>query len=201
MYAHFKGLLAHSSPHEIIVDVGGVGYCIHISASVYALLPEIGTSVHMHTSFVVRENSQALYGFLSDTDKQVFELLLSVSGIGPKTALGILGHLSPRELRHAIDTNEIALISKVPGIGKKTAEKLILELRGKLAKFVEATPDEFTTHIKTNPETLLINDAMSALINLGYNQNAAQKAIKKTLAEAKESMNLALLITTCLKNI
>lgn len=201
MYAYLKGTLTYSSPLEIIVETGSIGYRIHIPASVYGALPLIGEMVHIHTSFIVRENSHALYGFLTMQDRDLFDALLGVTGIGPKLALSLSGHISVKELHHAIINHEIASISKVPGIGKKTAERLIIELRDKLNTLFTAEPGDFSLPAQTSPQSLLINDAMSALINLGYNQNTAQKAIKKTLQDASEELDLAALITSALKNI
>ena len=201
MYAYFKGILAHSSPQDIILESGGIGYRIHIPASVYSALPPIGEPMQVHTSFIVRENFQGIYGFLTSTDRDLFEALLGVTGIGPKLALSIIGHLSAKDLHYAIHNHEIPMISKVPGVGKKTAERLIIDLRDKLTGLIPVDPSDFSLPQNKNPQTLVINDAMSALINLGYNQNTAQKAIKKTLKDAHEDIDLATLITTALKNI
>lgn len=201
MYSYFKGKLVASSPLNIVIDIHGIGYSINIPASVFGLIPGIGEHVEVHTSFIVRENSQALYGFLTSDDRNLFEALLNVSGIGPKLALSIIGHLSAQDLHYAIQNHEIAMISKVPGIGKKTAERLIIELRDKLPSILPIDPADFAVRNKADPQTLIINDAMSALINLGYNQNTAQKAIKKTLSDSGDDIDLATLITTSLKNV
>ena len=201
MYAYFKGKLACSSPLDIVIDIAGIGYRIHIPTSVYGLLPAIGEQIEVHTSFIVRENSHALYGFMSDQDRNLFDALLGVTGIGPKIALSIIGHLSAQELQHAVHHHEIGMISKVPGIGKKTAERLIIELRDKLPAILPLDPSDFAVQCKSDPQTLMVNDAMSALINLGYNQNTAQKAIKKTLNDSNDGIDLASLITTALKNV
>lgn len=200
MYAYFKGKLIHSSPLNIIIDVNGIGYKIDIPTSMYGLLPLVGEDMLVHTSFIVRENSQALYGFASAQDRDLFDALLGVTGIGPKIALSIIGHLSLRELQHAILNHDIPTISKVPGIGKKNAERLIIELRDKLPA-PPLDPADFAVTRRVDPHTLIINDAMGALINLGYNQNTAQKAIKKTLENAPEDIDLAALITSALKNV
>ena len=201
MYAYLKGLLTFASPLDIIIDVSGIGYRVHIPASVFGLLPTPGEVIHIHTSFIVRENSHALYGFLTTQDRDLFDALLGVTGIGPKLALSIIGHLSAQELQYAINNHEIAVISKVPGIGKKTAERLIIELRDKLKNIIPLDPADFAIQQRSDPQTLMINDAMSALINLGYNQSTAQKAIKKTLSDNPDSIDLASLITTALKNV
>lgn len=201
MFAYFNGKLIFSSPLDIIVEVSGIGYRIHIPASMYGALPMIGESVLVHTSFIVREHSQALYGFANPQDRDLFDALLGVTGIGPKLALSIIGHLSGHQLQLAISNHEITVISKVPGIGKKTAERLIIELRDKLPAMFPLNPADFAITRESNPQAMMINDAMSALINLGYNQNIAQKAIKKTLNDLSDDVDLATLITTALKNV
>jgi Holliday junction DNA helicase RuvA len=201
MYAYFKGLLAYSSPLDIIIDIHGIGYRLHIPANLYGLLPAIGEPFEAHTSFVVRENSHALYGFSTPIERDLFEALLGVTGIGPKLALSLIGHLTVQELQHAVQQNDVKTISKVPGIGKKMAERLVIELRDKLASLLQFDPSMFAIKEKIDPKTLMVNDAMSALINLGYNQNIAQKAIKKTLEDSQDSIDLAALITSALKNV
>lgn len=200
MFAYIKGLLIQATPVYAIVETGGVGYKIFIPATLLAKLPQIQEQVILYTSFVIRENSQALYGFLTHQDLDLFEALLNVSGIGPKTALSLIGHLSIQDLQAAVYNNDIATISKVPGIGKKTAERLIIEMRDKIAAFALTDPSDFVVRAK-DPQAQKINDAMSALINLGYNQMTAQKAIKKTLKDNSEELELSDLITSALQNL
>lgn len=200
MYVYFKGSLAYASPLEIVVDISGIGYRMSIPASFFGQLPSLGEPVHVHTSFVVRENSHALYGFFTAQDRDLFEALLSVSGIGPKLALSVIGHLSAQDLHSAVHNHEIGILSKVPGIGKKTAERLIIELRDKLKNIVSFHPSDFAIDPQMDLKTSVINDAMSALINLGYNQSTAQKAIKQTLKDFPSDNDLASLITNALKN-
>lgn len=200
MFAYIKGILVQATPTKVIVDVAGIGYQIFIPTSTFSKLPQIQQSVQLNTSFVIRENSQALYGFITFQERDVFEALLNVSGIGPKTALSVIGHLSLEDLHRAISHNEIITISKVPGIGKKTAEKLIIEMRDKLSTLF---PSDFSNYAfnPTDPHTQAITDAMHALINLGYNQQTAEKAIKKTLKDLPEELDLSRLITGALKNV
>ena len=201
MYAYMKGKLTYSSPLDIILEVSGIGYRIHIPPSVFGNLPSCEEPLQVYTSFIVRENSQALYGFLSPQDRDLFEALLNVTGVGPKLALSITGHLSIHELQRAIQNHDIPTISRVPGIGKKTAERLIIELRDKIAAILPIDPAAYAIQQQSNPHALTINDAMSALINLGYNQTTAQNAIKKTLSDFPEDVDLATLITNALKNV
>lgn len=190
----------NSSPLSVILETGGIGYLIYIPANVFGKLPQCGEKILLHTSYVIREQSQALYGFLSLQEKDLFETLLGVSGIGPKTALSLIGHLPLHDLQRAIGSHDITALCKVPGIGKKTAERLIIELRDKL-NALSISPGDVTVQAPSDPKAITIRDAMSALINLGYNQTTAQKAIKKTIKDKSDDIDLATLITDSLKNI
>lgn len=201
MFAHIRGTLTHSSPLAVTIDVGGIGYKIHIPASVFSQLPQVGQEILLHTSFVVRELSQTLYGFTSDQERDIFEVLLGVSGVGPKTALSIIGHLSTHNLYEAIANNDIPKICKVPGIGKKSAERLMIEIRDKLPSLFPTKPSQFSMDTSTTSHSQIVNDAMSALINLGYNQNTSEKAIKQSLKNLPDTVELAELITMALKNV
>lgn len=201
MYAFIKGPLISASPSSCVVEAAGVGYKIHIPASVFGKLPQNGSEVLLHTSYVIREMSQSLYGFLQAQERDVFEVLLGVTGIGPKIALSIIGHLLLHDLQRAIACNDISALCKIPGIGKKTSERLIIELRDKLITVFPPDPSDLAVHLPAHSESQTVMDAMSALINLGYNQNIAQKAIKKTLSDAPDGMDLPTLITTALKHI
>ncbi len=201
MIAYIKGILVQSTPLYVVIETGGIGYKIFIPANLFTKLPQIHAETILHTSFVIRELSQTLYGFLTMQDRDLFEALMGVTGIGPKSAISIIGHLTGYELHQAITNHDIATISKVPGIGKKTAERLIIEMRDKISALVSMDPSEFALRPSSDPKAQKISDAMSALVHLGYNQMAAQKAIKKTLKEAPESIDLSNLITAALKNI
>jgi Holliday junction DNA helicase RuvA len=203
MISFVKGKLIHAAPGYAVVETGGgIGYKIYLPASAYPLLPKIGSEALFYTSLVVRELSQTLYGFLSEEERGFFEEITGVSGIGPKLGLSLIGHLSMDEMRLAIGNNDIPSISRVPGIGKKTAQRLIIEMRDKVAKSGKYyMPSDFAIEVQSDPRARNITDAMSALINLGYNQVTAQKAIKKSLANSPESIELSTLITDALKNI
>ena len=201
MFAYIKGKLIHSSPMSAILEAGGIGYKICIPANLFARLPQVGQEAQLYTSFVVREQSQTLYGFLTDQERELFETLLGVTGIGPKTALSLIGHMNVYELQSAISQGDLVAISKVPGIGKKTAERLIIEMRDKMGNLCSLDPSSLAVYRAADPKAQTIADAMSALISLGYNQVSAQKAIKKTLHDQPENADLAVLITNALKNI
>lgn len=176
-------------PTKAILDVGGVGYGIGIGLSTYSRLPKIGEGIMLYVAHIVREDAQLLFGFLTLQEKSLFEQLIQVSGIGPKTAMTLLGHLEMDDLHTAIATGNTALISKIPGIGKKTAERVIIEMRDKIEK---------TSSHMVAGERGVIADAISALINLGYPPAQAQKAVKQALGTEKEPQ-LDKLITLALR--
>ncbi len=201
MYAYIKGTLIQSTPSAVILETGGIGYKIFIPASLFNRLPQLENETLLHTSFVIRENSQTLYGFLTIQERDLFELLQNVTGVGPKLALSLTGHLSLADLHRAVSNHDIATLGKVPGVGKKIAERLIIEMRDKLAGLTPHDMSDYAVSVNLDPKAQKIHDAMGALINLGYNQSNAQKAIKKTLGELPETADLGTLITAALKNI
>lgn len=201
MYAFIRGILHESTPLAIVLDVQGVGYRIMIPASAFSHLPPLGETMLLHTSYIIREFAHTLYGFLSPHEKEIFELLMEVSGVGPKLALSIIGNLSSHDLLNAIQRGDIKTISKVPGIGKKTAERLVMELRDKLSKIQAVFPEDFIMQTSMDPQAHIVKDAMSALVHLGYHQLAAQSAIKKSLQEMPKEVELSSLITHSLKHL
>lgn len=199
MYAYIKGTLTHSSPTYVIIDAHGVGYRISIPTSVFSLLPQIGDSLLLHTLQVIREFSHVLYGFSTANERDLFEVLMGVSGIGPKLALSLISHLSLPDMKNAFNQADLATICRVPGIGKKTAERLVVEMRDKLNNLFPIDPSDLSVQLPSQAVSGKISDAMNALINLGYNQATAQKALKKSLSDLPEDVDLASLITTALK--
>jgi Holliday junction DNA helicase RuvA len=150
---------------------------------------------------VVRELSHALYGFLNEKEKEIFEVLMNISGVGPKLALSLIGHLSLEQMQAAVTKPDLPTLCKVPGVGKKTAERLVVELKDKLSTFTGIDPSQLSISLGDSPETKQIQDAMSALINLGYHQSSAQKAVKQSIKDLPEKSDLAQLITTALKHL
>ncbi len=189
MYEFIKGTLVEMTPQHAVVDVGGVGYKILIPISAFGKGPTLNSEAVFYTSFVVRENFQGLYGFLEKEERNLFEILIGLSGIGPKTALNLIGHLPLNEFQNAIVTENCKTFSTVPGIGKKTAERLIVDLKGKILKFSS----------KLKPSSQKMGDAVSALMNLGYNSTSAESAVKNALKELSEEADLSLLIASALK--
>lgn len=200
MFAYIKGILATAHPTYVVVDVNGVGYALFIPYRLYGELPPLGQTTQFYTTFVVRESSQTLYGFLCSQERDVFEILMNVSGIGPKLALSLIGHLTYAELESAVANQDLPTLCRVPGVGKKTAERLIVELKDKLPNCPSFPTASMAISI-SDLQSQHIRDAMLALINLGYNQSTAQKAIKQSIQELSEKADLPLLITTALQNI
>lgn len=198
MYSFIKGCLNLVDSDSVVLETSGVGYLIYISAKTKQELPAIGEVIQLHTSFIVRENAQALYGFFLKEERGLFELLLSISGVGPKLALSLLGHLSCFELEQAVMSHNLKRLCEVPGVGKKTAERLVIELKDKLSDYL---PKERFVSCQNPAPTSSAQDAILALIHLGYQQGLAKRAVQETLSECSEEIELPLLITAALKNI
>ena len=191
MYEAIQGSLKEKEPLKAIVETGGVSYRLMIPLSTYTHLPPLDSKVHLFLSHVVREDAHTLYAFLVKEERDLFEVLIGLSGIGPKTAIGIVGHMEIGAFQRAINSSDIRILSKIPGIGKKTAERLVIEMRDKFkgkGKGVSLAPS-------------LMGDAMQALMNLGYNGLDAQTAVQKALEEKKEESDLGRLITSALQKI
>jgi Holliday junction DNA helicase RuvA len=170
MIAHLRGKILVKHPNQVVVEAGGVGYDVVISVPTYSDLPNSGAEVALHIHTHVREDQISLYGFLHSAEKTLFEKLITVSGIGPKLAITILSGMAADEIGRAIRGNDLARLTKIPGIGKKTAERMVLELRDKLPEAAEpGTPAATLSAVE--------EDVLSALINLGYQRAAAEKAI------------------------
>jgi holliday junction DNA helicase RuvA len=171
MIAHLRGKLIARHPNQAIVETAGVGYDITISVPTFSELPPAGGEVSLHVHTHVREDQIALYGFLRFEEKQLFEKLITVSGIGPKLAITILSGMPAEDMVNAIRGNDIARLTKIPGIGRKTAERMVLELRDKL-------PPVGTDQVHVVPSLSAVQeDVLSALVNLGYQRAAAEKAL------------------------
>lgn len=171
MIAHLRGKLLARHPNQAILEAGGVGYDVAISVPTFSELPSLGSEVSLYIHTHVREDQIALYGFLRPEEKQLFEKLISVSGIGPKLAITILSGMPTDDMVNAIRGNDVARLTKIPGIGKKTAERMVLELRDKLPAD-QRQPAQVVPALSAVQE-----DVLSALLNLGYQRAAAEKAI------------------------
>ncbi|WP_410104519.1 Holliday junction branch migration protein RuvA [Sutterella wadsworthensis] len=171
MIGRLHGKLLEKNPPQILIDVSGIGYEVDVPMSTFCNLPEVGGELTLHTHFVVREDAELLYGFATLAERAVFRALIKISGVGPKIALALLSGITVDQLKDAVDRGETGLLTKVPGIGKKTAERLVLELKGKLAGTGAATAAVPTSGARA--------DVAAALIALGYSEREAAAATKK----------------------
>ncbi|QPJ66418.1 MAG: Holliday junction branch migration protein RuvA [Candidatus Nitrohelix vancouverensis] len=194
MIARLSGILTLRSPERLVIDVNGVGYLVHSPLSTFYELPAQGQSVTLNIYTHVSDQAMKLFGFLSDEEQTLFENLISVNKVGPKLALAILSGMDPEKLIGAIQANDVALLSRIPGVGKKTAERLALEMRDKLPKMdIVANAEASVSH-----ESEALRDALSALTNLGYRKADAEIALKRLSEQGdkdletliKESLNL-----------
>ena len=171
MIGRLHGKLIEKNPPQVLIDVGGVGYEVDIPMSTFYNLPDLGGDVTLFTHLVVREDAELLYGFATLAERAVFRALIKISGVGPKIALALLSGITVDQLKDAVDRGETGLLTKVPGIGKKTAERLVLELKDKLAGTGAATAAVPTSGARA--------DVAAALIALGYSEREAAAATKK----------------------
>ncbi|MBN1684771.1 MAG: Holliday junction branch migration protein RuvA [Gammaproteobacteria bacterium] len=184
MIGRIKGILIEKQPPFILVDVNGVGYEIQVSMNTFYRFPQTGELVTLLTQHIVREDASLLYGFVDIQEKTMFQHLIKVNGVGPKTALAILSGLNPDELMQCIAANDVPRLSSAPGIGKKTAERLIVEMKGHLANWeVSSTKIPSFSISVDNP----IQEAITALIALGYKPSAARQMIAKVNQEGLSS--------------
>ncbi len=176
MIARLSGILEDKAPDELIVNVSGVGYLVYVSLQTFYRMPGLGERVHLHIHTNMREDALQLFGFLDEHEKASFLLLKGVSGIGPRLALNILSGIPVDDLEEALRASDVTRLVAIPGVGKKTAERLVVELREKVGAFtggeIGAIP---------GVESLLSSDAVSALINLGYRHPQAEKAVQSAL--------------------
>jgi Holliday junction DNA helicase RuvA len=180
MIAHLRGRLLAKHPNQVVVETGGVGYDVTISVPTFSDLPGVGSEVALHIHTHVREDLIALYGFIKPAEKRLFEKLITVSGIGPKLAITILSGMAADEMVGAIRGNDIARLTRIPGIGKKTAERMVLELRDKL-------PPAGVGEVPSAPVmSAMEEDVVSALVNLGYQRAAAERALASVAKSGKD---------------
>ncbi len=188
MYAYIKGEIVDITEDNVVLECNNIGYNIKVPFSVVQRLPGIGEDVKIYTYTCVREDAFILYGFLTKDDLSIFKLLITVNGIGPKGALGILSAMSADDLRFAIIAGDAKAISKAPGIGAKSAERIILELKGKIDLEPMLTPQEPATSVEGFMNSDAKNEAIEAMIALGYSSSEAVKAVKQlTITEDMDS--------------
>ena len=195
MFAYLRGILVYKNNENAIVDVGGVGYNIQIPYSTYQLLPDIDKEVKLYTYMAVREDNVSLFGFFSKEEKKIFEQVISVSGIGPKIGIGILSDITPADFSLAVITDDVNRLTKISGIGKKTAQRIIIELKDKMK-----TEDVKTTNEAPVLRGVINNDieeAISALQVLGYPN---KEAVNMVNSVAGEGMKVEEIVKLALKN-
>jgi Holliday junction DNA helicase RuvA len=179
MIAFLRGQVLHKQPNRVTVDVHGVGYDVQVPLSTFYQIGEVGTEVALRIYTHVREEALQLYGFWTDLERQLFERLIGISGIGPKLAVSVLSGMDTRDLLAAVQRADVVRLTAMPGIGKKTAERIVLELKDRLAGLGAPAPDEGPI---LRPEDQLKDDVLSALQNLGYHRPLAEKAVDAAMA-------------------
>ena len=201
MYSYIRGILTDQDEETIVVEAAGVGYNIYTTGQTFQALPPIGSEVKIYTYLQVREDAMTLFGFLTKDDLKVFKLLLGVNGIGPKGAIGILSVMTTDDLRFAVLADDAKAIAKAPGVGNKTAQRLILELKDKLS--LEEAFEQKLAHTAQSEETHttsgMQNEAVQALVALGYSSSEALKAV--SAVELTEQMDTEALLKAVLKKM
>jgi len=182
MFAQVSGLLIEKQSTEVVVECGGIGYLLIVSLTTSSKLPEVGNQVKLKTLLQPREDQILLFGFFDDAERDLFKMLTAISGIGGKTAIGILSSVTPEELGKYIMQSNLISLQKLPGIGKKTAERLLIELRDKINK-IDFEQDSDTGNFSN---LHIRNEALSAMLTLGYNRQVAEKAIKKAIIKNQD---------------
>ncbi len=183
MIGHLRGTLLAKKPGQILLEAGGVGYKVLIPLSTYYELDGVGSAVALRIITHVREDIFALYGFLTEVEETLFEKLVSVAGVGPSLGLKVLSGLEPRELVDAIRTGDLRRLSSIPGVGRKTAERLVVELKDKMLQVMAQVGETVAGEEAASPEVALRDDLVSALVNLGYPRNPSEKAVGQVLRE------------------
>ena len=184
MIAHLRGRISEKHPNRVIVDVGGVGYEVFIPLSTFYGLGAPGGDIVLRVHTHVREDALQLFGFATELEQQLFERLIGVSGIGPKVALAVLSGIEPQELIRAIERGDLARLTAIPGVGKKTSERIVLELKDRLPRVPEAA---VAAGLESPVESALQDDVVSALVNLGYHRPLAEKAFASAIRIVPDS--------------
>ncbi len=198
MYEYLRGKLASSTPSQAILDVGGIGFRLLIPVSSYRHLPAVGQEFFFYVAQVIREDAHLLYGFLAKEERDLFLSFCTISGIGPKIALSLVGHMDMQTLYGAIQQGQLSLLCKIPGIGRKTAERLVIEMKDRL----QPKEKQIALAAFDSPhQNTLVLDAMNALTNLGYSPMQAQKALSAALTSSEQKNDLAMLISSALRHL
>lgn len=174
MIASLKGIVQSKKPEGVIVDVSGIGYHVFVPLCSLGEIPEPGNSVFLHTYTHVREDILQLFGFLSEEEKKIFKILMGISGIGPKLGLAILSGMPVQKFVESVHNEDVTMLSTIPGLGKKTASRVVLELKGKL-------PSPADSGTAASAESAAAGDSISALVNLGYKKSLSERAVQKAV--------------------
>jgi holliday junction DNA helicase RuvA len=200
MYHYLNGKIAEKTPVAVILDVNGIGYEVRVSLSTFSSLPALGQTVKLFTHFVVREDAQLLYGFATEEEREAFKLLISISGIGPKLAITLLSGVTLRELVLAIQEKNIPVLTAISGIGQKTAERVIIELKDKIGKAEISAGKELIHDASVSDQ--MVEDSVSALVSLGYTKQKAKDAVQKVLkASLGKKVSVEEIIRAALKHV
>ena len=195
---HFlNGRLAEKHPTRAVLDVNGVGYLVNIPTSTYERLGESGSPTRLHTMLHVRDDAMQLFGFATTAEREIFETMLSVSGIGPKLALAALSAMRPADIRESIVSGDTAMLTRIPGVGRKTAERMVVELRDRMAALV--TSDARGEDGAEARPTAERDDALAALLSLGFTRASAEKALRKVLRDHPDASTAGAMIRLALR--
>jgi holliday junction DNA helicase RuvA len=199
MIARLSGVLIQKSVTQCVVDVHGAGYRVIVPLSTFYELPEAGQPVVLHVHTHVREDAISLFGFHTEEEREVFQLMISVSGIGPKLAVNVLSGISAEEWVRAVSVEDLKRLTGIPGVGRKTAERMILELKDKAVKLGSEAMSAGTSAVRTDDQAK--EDALSALVNLGYKGSAAKDTVERIVKEASEHLSLDQLLKKALRTM
>jgi len=192
MIAYLKGILVHKAPSQVIVDIAGVGYCAAVPLTTFFRLGEIGGPAALHIHTHLTDSSLSLFGFATADEKDIFLKLIGVSGIGPKLALNVLSGIEPRDFEDAVRKSDVARLSRIPGIGKKTALRIAMELQDKMEKKEELLAG------RTSPQT---EDLVSALTNLGFRRKEVERVVERAVADLGSEQGFEKLLRECLSRM
>ena len=200
MYHYLNGKIAEKTPTAVILDVNGIGYEVRVSLSTFSSLPNLGETVKLFTHFVVREDAQLLYGFATEEEREAFRLLISISGIGPKLAITLLSGVTLPDLKRAIQEKNIPVLTAISGIGQKTAERVIIELKDKIGKAEISAGKELIHDASVSDQ--MVEDSVAALVSLGYTKQKAKDAVQKVLkASLGKKVSVEEIIRAALKHV